>query len=77
MNTTYRIPVVYTLTQEQYEGILANAKLASKVIGRPVTPEEEFQNMMTFGSAYHIDSKIGYFDRIYRKEDGKSNEVSN
>ena len=76
MNIAYKIPVVYTLTQEQYEGLLANAKLASKVIGMLVTPEEEFQNMMTFGSSYHIDSKIGYFDRIYRKEEGKSNAVA-
>ena len=77
MNTTYRIPVVFTLTQEQYEAVSENSKQASKIIGKLITPEEEFQNMMTFGSAYHIDSKIGYFDRIYRKEDGKSNEVSN
>ena len=74
MNTTYRIPVVFTLTQEQYEAVSENAKQASKIIGKLITPEEEFQNMMTFSSSYDIDSKIGYFDRIYRKGVGEVNE---
>lgn len=74
MNTTYRIPVVYKLTKEQYERLQENCKLAEKATRRAITPEEELQTMMTFGATFDIDSRLSHFKHIYRKVTGESDE---
>lgn len=74
MNTTYRIPVIYMLTGEQYERLQENCKLAEKTTRRAITPEEELQSVMTFGSTFDIDSRLSHFEHIYKKVTGENDE---